>query len=89
VVSTGQPINETIRAAAIADYRASGESLLIVSRRHGVSKTALASWVNPKSRQYRPTSEELAYVGTAGFDPRAWEVRGGVHYPLFPERRSA
>lgn len=79
-------IPDDIRTAAIADYQASGESLLIVSRRHGISKAALAAWINPnhvkRQRGHRWTEDELAYIG-------GWEVRGGVRHPLLPEQRSA
>lgn len=85
-MATGRPIPDHIRDAAIADYKASGQSLLIVSRRHGVSKAALSSWIKPghtKRVRKSPWSDaELAYIG-------GWQVVGGVSRPLLPERRSA
>lgn len=64
------------RARAIADYRESGDILAVVAARHGVGRSTLGAWVNGCA------DDELAYVG-------GWETRGGVKYPLFPERRSA
>lgn len=74
------------RQAAINDYHTSGESLLTVSKRHGVSKAALSAWIRPghkrRVRKTPWTEAELAYVG-------GWEVIGGIKRPLFPEQRSA
>lgn len=79
-------VDEATRAAAVADYRATGDPYYIVAARHGVSRSALHCWVNPNPRKPRGpftwTEEEVAYVG-------GWELRGGVRYPLAPEQRSA
>lgn len=37
-----------VKDAAIADYRASGDPYYVVAARHGVSRGALHSWVNPE-----------------------------------------
>jgi len=72
---SGIPRAQEVRAAAIADYRESGDTIAIVAARHGVGRSTLGSWVNA-------CGDDIAYVG-------GWEVRGGVRYPLFPEARSA
>ena len=64
-----------IRAAAIADYINSGDTIAQVAARHGIGRSTFGCWVNG-------LRDELAYVG-------GWEIRGGVLYPLLPERRSA
>ena len=65
-----------IRAAAIADYINSGDTIAQVAARHGIGRATVGYWVRGVRR------DELAYVG-------GWEIRGGVRYPLLPERRSA
>jgi transposase-like protein len=70
-----------IRRAAVADYQRGDESLAVVAARYGVSKTTLHEWVKGRTAR-RAWCEEDAYRG-------GWELRGGVRYPLFPERRSA
>lgn len=67
---------DTTRAAAIADYRNSGDTIAIVAARHGIARATLGAWVSGLR------DDDLAYVG-------GWEVRGSVLYPLLPERRSA
>lgn len=64
-----------IRAAAIADYINSGDTIAQVAARHGIGRATVGYWVNG-------LRDELAYVG-------GWENRGGVLYPLLPARRSA
>lgn len=59
----GRATPENIRAAAVADYRSSGEPLAVVARRHGVSKTALSSWVNPRPRKPKANAEDFALRG--------------------------
>lgn len=64
-----------LRQAAVADYYASPDDTIAdVAARHGIPRATLGGWVNRR--------RDLAYVG-------AWEVRGGVSYPLLPERRKA
>lgn len=70
----GRYIPVEVRAAAVADYYANEDTLAVVAARHGISRTSLADWVKSGS--------EVAYEG-------GWERRGGVLYPLAPERRSA
>ena len=41
------------RDAAIADYKTSGEPFKVVAARHGISSSALHSWVNPEPRRKR------------------------------------
>lgn len=65
-MSTGKPISAAIRIAAINDYRTSGDSMQVVAARHGVSKTALSSWANPrpsKTRVRRWDEDEIALTG--------------------------
>lgn len=85
-MTAGKPAPARVRQAAVDDYRTSGDTYAIVAARHGVSRGALHSWVNPNGgrKRNRKTWDEaeVAYVG-------GWENRGGVLYPLFPERRSA
>lgn len=92
-MTTGSPTPDDIRQHAVDDYLTSGDTYAIVAARHGVSRAALHSWVNPngvKKRKPKTWAEdELAYLGSSDFDPKAWEVRGGVLHPLLPERRSA
>lgn len=64
------------RAKAVADYRATGDSVSTVATRFGISRCALTDWISAAD------GPELAYVG-------GWTVRGGIKVPLFPERRSA
>ena len=52
------PIPESVRRAAVADYKASGDSLGTVARKHGISKSALASWIKPKKRYPRKNYSE-------------------------------
>jgi hypothetical protein len=78
--------SDAVKGAAIADYKATRDPYRIVAARHGVSRGALHSWVNPdgvpprKRKTWEP--DEIAYTG-------GWELRGGVRYPLLPERRTA
>lgn len=72
------------RAAAIADYRTSGDTIAQVAARHNVPASTLGHWV----KHHQPV-DELAYLGSPGFDPNAWEMRGGILHPLFPGRRTA
>lgn len=72
------------RAAAIADYLHTGDTIAEVAARHNVPPSTLGHWV----KRHRPV-DDLAYLGSSDFDPRAWEMRGGILHPLFPERRSA
>lgn len=87
----GRATPENIRAAAVADYRASGDPLAVVARRHGVSKTALSSWVNPrhKKRQRDVWSEaEVALTGGRWVNVRGvmrWEPFAGQ--PVDRQRR--
>lgn len=81
-MSSRRHVSEDRRAAAVADYHTSGDPYAVVASRHGVSRSALHSWVNPDGVGSIDTVEDLAYHG-------GWEVRGGVQRPLFPERRSA
>lgn len=62
------------REAAVADYYASNDTASEVAARHGIPRSTFHGWVGEKR-------DELAYRG-------GWEVRGGVSYPLLPERRS-
>jgi transposase-like protein len=62
------------RQAAIEDYYASGDAAKDVAERHGIPRSTFAGWIG--------NEREHAYEG-------GWEVRGGVSYPLLPERRSA
>ena len=71
------------RAAAIADFRESGDTIAEVADRHGIARSTLGTWTAGIR------DEQLAYRGASDFDPTAWELRGGVRYPLFPVRRSA
>lgn len=85
-MSTGTPIPDEIRAAAIADLQNSGDSLRVVAKRNGVSRAALAAWISPRPatrpRNRKWAEDEIAYYG-------GWEVRRGIRYPLAPEQRSA
>lgn len=65
-MSTGKPISAAIRIAAINDYRNTGDSMTVVARRHGVSKTALSSWINPRPSKTRVRTygaDEVALTG--------------------------
>lgn len=73
---TRQFVPGEVRDAAVADYYASGDSIATVAGRHSIPRSTLGGWVK------RGEADALAYVG-------GWEVRGGVRYPLLPERRSA
>lgn len=46
------------RAAAVADYRTSGDTYAAVSKRHGVSAAALNSWVNGMTNRPRKNYAE-------------------------------
>lgn len=74
---TGTPYPLAVRAAAVADYRESGDTIAHVAARHGVARATLGKWVTVSG-----DDKSLAYVG-------GWEVRGLVKRPLFPEPRSA
>jgi hypothetical protein len=65
-MTTGIPIPDDIRAAAVADYLESGEPYAVVAARHGVTKSSLCDWVNPRRRRERSmrwTEEEIALTG--------------------------
>lgn len=74
------------RAAAIADYQTSGDSMKAVAERHGISRSCLHAWVHGTphntTRDREWTDADLAYVG-------GWHNDRGVMRPLYPERRSA
>jgi transposase-like protein len=74
-MTTGIPIPDDIRAAAVADYLESGEPYAVVAARHGVTKSSLCDWVNPRRRRERSmrwAEEEIALTGGD------WVVRRGV-----------
>jgi transposase-like protein len=74
-MTTGIPIPDDIRAAAVADYLESGEPYAVVAARHGVTKSSLCDWVNPRRRRERAmrwTEEEIALTGGR------WVGRGGI-----------
>lgn len=79
-------VSPSARADAVADYHRTGDPYYVVAARHNVSRSALHSWVNPSPSKPRGpftwAEEEVAYRG-------GWEIRGGIKYPLYPERRSA
>lgn len=87
----GRPTAET-HAAALADYKA-GLSQAAVAARHGVSESTVHEWVavagiarsRAVAQRLRARLKRDAEFGYHG----GWEVRGGVRYPLMPERRSA
>lgn len=81
---SSRKIPDHVRNAAVEDYKTSGDNIAKVAARHNVPRSTLGHWV----KHYRP-ADELAYCGTTGFDHRAWEMRGGILHPLFPERRTA
>ena len=65
---------QELRAAAVADFLETDDTIAQVAARHGVARSTLGTWVSG-------LRSELAYVG-------GWEIRGGVRYPLAPERRT-
>lgn len=81
-MSTGKPIPEPIRTAAVDDYRSSGDSMTVVAKRHGVSKTALASWINPKTASWinpkTSTRNRKNYNECDGLTGGRWVVVRGV-----------
>lgn len=85
-MSTGKPTPDHVRQAAVDDWHATKDPYHVVAARHGVSRSVLHAWVNPEGVKKRKpktwAEDELAYIG-------GWEVRGGILFPLFPERRSA
>lgn len=60
-------VSDEKRAAAVADFHASGDAYYIVAARHNVSRSALHSWVNPKPHKPRGPWEwpekEVALTG--------------------------
>lgn len=74
-MSTGKPVPDEVRDAAIADFMSGTEMVKTVAARHGIPRSTLSQWL-------RRAQEDLAYVG-------GWEVRGGIQRPKMPERRSA
>lgn len=87
-MSARQPYPPEFRAAVVADYRASGDTLAQVARRHGVSTSALCQWAKANPRKAMTQGprvcddDDLAYFG-------GWERVGLVQRPLFAEQRSA
>ena len=81
-MSTGKPTPDAVRQAAVDDYRTSGDSYADVAARHGVSRGALHSWVNPTEPKKREpktwAADELAL--TAG---RWVNVRGVMRWQPF------
>lgn len=80
------------RLDALATY-AAGASMKEVARTHRVSESTVHNWVHAagisrsngagkRASAQRRRDQEFGYVG-------GWEIRGGVRYPLLPERRSA
>ncbi|MDR7253731.1 transposase-like protein [Nocardioides sp. BE266] len=82
-MSNRRAIPDHIRTAAINDYRASGEPLATVARRHGVSKTALSSWITPQKKRGPKQwgADELALTGG-----RWVNVRGVMRWESFTPR---
>lgn len=44
-MSTGKPIPEPIRTAAVDDYRSSGDTAAAVAARHGIPRSTFTAWV--------------------------------------------
>ena len=65
----------TTRAAAIADYLETGDTIAEVAARHGVARSTLGTWT-------AGIRHDLGYNG-------GWEVRGLIQYPRRPAKRSA
>lgn len=74
------------RAAAITDYKTSGDSMKAVAERHGISRSCLHAWIHGtphnSTRDREWTDADLAYRG-------GWMPVGLIQRPLLPERRSA
>lgn len=68
-------VPDHIKAAAAEDYHTSDDSKTAVAARHGISRTTLSDALDANT-------DGIEYIG-------GWELRGGVKYPLLPERRSA
>lgn len=81
-----RPTTIHAHAAAIADYRTSGDSYAVVAARHGISRSHLHGLVNPRKNtrggRFTWRDEDLAYDG-------GWVQDGLIRRPLMPERRSA
>lgn len=63
----GRHHTDEAKDAAVADYRASGDTYRVVAARHEVSRSILHSWVNPDGVPPRKKktwgSEEIALAG--------------------------
>lgn len=77
---TAHPIPEHVRAAAVADYKASGDGYRAVAARHGISPSRLNVLVNgkrPKSRRKTWGADEIALTGGRWVNVRGvmrWET---------------
>lgn len=83
-MSTGTPIPDHIRAAAVADYTNGSEPLITVAARHGVSKAALWSWVkqpDPRKRTRDHWTEEEVALTDGHWTPNSRGVQ--VWQPCF------
>ena len=83
-MSTGTPIPDHIRAAAVADYLASPDSLTVTAARHGISKAALWSWVkqpDPRKRTRDVWTEEEIALNNGHWTPNSRGVQ--VWQPCF------
>ena len=85
---TAKPIPDHIRAAAVADFHASGDSYAVVAARHGISSSRLHRIVNPEPPKKRAPKgwedDEMALTGG-----RWVSVRGVMRWEPFrkPSRR--
>ncbi len=70
---TSRHLTPAARAAAIADYKASGDSYAVVAARHGMSRTHLHALVNPGKKRARKQAEQEEVALTGG----TW-VRDGL-----------
>lgn len=72
------------RAAAVAAY-AAGETSEAVAKEFGASASSVVAWCRDAGVPIRRNGGRKAADAYEG----GWEIRGGVSYPLQPEKRSA
>lgn len=81
-MSTGQKTPDDRRQAAVDDYTATREPYAVVAARHGISRSVLHAWVNPRPDWKRGPKrwpvEEIALTGG-----RWVNVRGVMRWEAF------
>lgn len=86
-MSRGKAASPETRAAVVADY-AAGKPTKDIVEAYDVAPSSIVNWARAAGVEIRPRHRASVTDGPIAYEG-GWEVRGGVSYPLMPERRSA